>query len=438
MTASFPGAEKWLDSIGMIGIRMGLERTRELFRRAGEPGRDLFFIHVAGSNGKGSVCAYLEAAFRAAGFRTGFYSSPHLISPRERFRINGESVSGAALEEAAERLFPEAEAMKAEGRPPTYFEVVTVLAAMIFRKAACQVVLWETGMGGRLDSTNVMDTQASVITGISLEHRQILGDTLEKIAFEKAGIIKAGKPVFCAASTPEAALEVIRARAKSLNSPFFLSAPLSGAKPEIRLPDGENGFLQTFHLADGTVLASPLAGPHQRRNAALAFTVLRHFAPRLGFSAEKAAEAFRSVRWDARFQFLPGLLVDGGHNPEGIAALADTLEELFPGRKFHFLFGAFSDKDTASSLARLAPLAESFTFLPLEGTDRASRSGRSLGEELARSAPGIPWDEASLEEALTREGGDRILCGSLHLCGDALAFLKKRCIVGSGSRSSFL
>lgn len=438
MAGTFPGAEEWLNSIGMIGIRMGLERTRELFRRAGSPERDLFFLHVAGSNGKGSVCAYLEAAFRSEGLRTGFYSSPHLISPCERFRIDGEPVSSDVLNEAAEQLFPEAEAMKAEGKAPTYFELVTVLAAMIFRKAACQVVLWETGMGGRLDATNVPDTRAAVITGISLEHQQFLGDTLAKIAFEKAGIIKPGKPVFCAAATPKEALDVIRARAESLNSPFYLSAPIREGDRTIRLPEGDKGFLQTFRLEDGTRLSTPLAGPHQRRNAALAYTVLRHFAPGFGFSPEKAAEAFQTVRWDARFQFLPGLLLDGGHNPEGIAALADTLEELYPGRKFHFLFGAFSDKDTMPSLSRLAPLAESFTFLHLEDTDRASRSGRSLGDELAGCAPGIPWNETTLEEALLRPGENKILCGSLHLCGEALAFLKKRCIVGSGSRSSFL
>lgn len=438
MKNAFHGAEEWLNSIGMIGIRMGLTRTKELFRRAGDPGRKLFFIHVAGSNGKGSVCAYLEAAFRSAGIRTGFYSSPHLISPRERFRIDGEPVSAEMMDEAAARLFPAAEAMKAEGMPPTYFEVATVLAAMIFEKMQCGVVLWETGMGGRLDATNVPETRASVITGISLEHCQILGNTLAEIAFEKAGIIKPGKPVFCAASTPKEALDVIRSRAETLNSPFFLSAPLSEEKPVFRLPEGDEGFLQTFRLEDGTELSVSLAGPHQRRNAALAFTVLRHFAPEFGFPAEKAAEAFRTVRWDARFQFLPGLLIDGGHNPEGIAALADTLEEVFPGKKFHFLFGAFSDKDTVPSLIRLAPLAESFTFLHLEETERASRSGQSLGDELAAHAPGIPWDEATLEEALTRPGGNRILCGSLHLCGEALAFLKKRCIVESGSRSSFL
>ena len=313
MTRSFTSAEDWLNSIGMIGIRMGLERTRELFCRAGNPERDLFFIHVAGSNGKGSVCAYLEAAFRAAGFRTGFYSSPHLISPCERFRIQGEPVSEEVLNEAAERLFPEAEAMKAEGKAPTYFEVVTVLAAMIFKQASCQVILWETGMGGRLDATNIADTRAAVITGISLEHQQILGDTLAKIAFEKAGIIKPGKPVFCAASTPKEALDVIRARAESLKSPFYLSAPICERDRILRLPEDGKGFLQTFRLEDGTRLSTSLAGPHQRRNAALAFTVLRHFAPLLGFSPEKAAEAFRSVRWDARFQFLPGLLLDGGY-----------------------------------------------------------------------------------------------------------------------------
>lgn len=425
MKAADKDAFDFLSSLEFFGIKLGLDQTRELFRRMGNPEKELKFIHVAGSNGKGSVCALMEGAFRHAGLKTGFYSSPHLISVCERFRINGQPVAEEVCTEAIRKLMSAAEAMKRDGMHVTYFEATTALAAWIFRQAGAEVVLWETGMGGRLDATNIVTPLASVITGISLEHRQYLGNTLAEIAFEKAGIIKDGVPVFCSGRTPDEAKKVIRARAEALHAPY-IEPELPSEKPLVEYEEKSGAFRQHFHLPDGTSLTIRLPGPHQRRNAALAAAVVRKTAPELGVNGEKALEGFADVTWDARFQFVPerNLIVDGGHNPEGIGVLADTLEELFPGEKFHFLFGAFADKETAESLARLAPLANRFTFLEME-TRRASFGSAELGGQLRKSAPGIAWDTMTLEDALVSEQGKKVLCGSLHLCGDALAILKK-------------
>lgn len=419
----------FLASLEFFGIKLGLEQTRELFSRIGNPHHSLRFIHVAGSNGKGSVCALLEAALRHAGFKTGFYSSPHLVRVGERFRINGREAGEAQVAACVEKLRPSIRAMAENGRKVTYFEATTAIAAMLFAEAGTDIVLWEVGMGGRLDSTNIVSPLASVITGISMEHADRLGGTLAKIGFEKAGIIKEGIPVFCAETTPPEAMKVIQTRARELHAPFFLSSPVDTASPaETGLaPDG-SAALQSFRLTDGTKLTTPLTGPHQRRNAALAHAVLKHLALRLGFRLDTALEGFPLVRWDARFQLFPGrkLVLDGAHNPEGLQALADALREVFPGRKFHFLFGAFCDKDTAAGLSALAPLALSFRFIHMD-TARASMSADGLRAQLDSILRGIPSGGTSLKDALETppsDGGWRVLCGSLHLCGEALAILQ--------------
>ncbi len=420
----------FLSSLEFFGIKLGLEQTAELFRRMGNPEKKLKFVHVAGSNGKGSVCALMEGAFRKAGLRTGFYSSPHLVSVCERFRINGEPVSEEQLARAIRKLIPAAEAMKQDGMKITYFEATTVLAAVLFADAETDIVLWETGMGGRLDATSIVTPLAAVITGISLEHQQYLGDTVEKIAFEKAGIIKKNIPLFCSRHIVSGAMNVIRERAAGLHAPFFTAPETDETSLRITHSPGSRDFFQSFRTENGEELTIRLGGPHQRRNAALASAAVRYLSPALGLNAETALSAFADVKWDARFQFIPeaGLIIDGGHNPEGLGVLAETLKELFPGKKFHFLFGAFSDKETLSSLSGLAPLAEQFTFLEME-TVRASRSIEELGRQLKSCAPDVKWDSLPLETALKLEKDNKVLCGSLHLCGNALAILKKRCIV---------
>ena len=414
----------WLASLELFGIKLGLDQTRALFHAAGSPERDLKFIHVAGSNGKGSVCAMIESGLRAAGFRTGFYSSPHLVSPCERFRIDGRPVPEDELCAVQDIVLPAVEKLQQDGMKPTYFEVTTLIAALLFARAHCDYVVWEVGMGGRLDATNIVMPLVSVITGISMEHTQYLGDTIQKIAGEKAGIIKPGVPVYCSSGAPIPARNVIGFRAAELNAPFRI--PPEPSEPDcVRLLAGGRAVEQRFTF-DDVPLTLRLAGPHQRRNAALAFSVLRYLADLAGFDFAAAIDGLRHTAWQGRFDLYPefGLVLDGAHNPEGIGVLAETLREVFPGQKFRFIFGAFSDKDTIDSLRVLAPLALEFIFVQPE-SDRPSKSAAELESELARIAPGIPASDSDLDRALASLDPARptVLCGSLHLCGDVLARL---------------
>ena len=415
----------WLAGLEFFGIKLGLDQTHALFRAAGSPERSLKFIHVAGSNGKGSVCAMIESGLRAAGFRTGFYSSPHLVSPCERFRIDGRPVTEDELCAVQDAVLPAVAELERKAMKPTYFEVTTLIAALLFARAKCDYVLWEVGMGGRLDATNIVTPLVSVITGISMEHKQYLGDTLQKIAGEKAGIIKPGVPVYCSSGTPIPARNVIGFRAAELGAPFRI--PPEPSEPTcVRLVADGHTVEQHFSF-DDVPLSLRLAGPHQRRNAALAFSVLRYLADLGGFDFAAAIDGLRRTVWQGRFDLYPefGLVLDGAHNPEGIGVLAQTLREVFPAKKFRFIFGAFSDKDTLDSLRVLAPLATEFIFVQPDSA-RPSKSAAELESELARIAPGIPASDSSLDRALETldPAHPTVLCGSLHLCGDVLARLR--------------
>ncbi len=431
---------EWLASLEFFGIKLGLEQTEELFRRAGNPHHKLKLIHVAGSNGKGSVCAFTEAGLRAAGWKTGFYSSPHLVRPGERFRINGVPCPEERLAAILAQIRPLAQDMAKEGKHVTYFEVTTLAAALLFAEGKVDFALWETGMGGRLDATNIVLPELSVITGISMEHSDRLGDTLAKIAFEKAGIIKRGIPVFCSGATPPEALEVIRARADEMGAECFLSDPFpEGPLQMERLTASsdaarrESGIHQKFPLKSGEIVTLPLAGPCQRRNAALSAEILRFLSRKYAFDFRRALDGFAFASWPARMQFFPELhlVMDAAHNPEGVESLRDALRELHPGKKFHFIFGAFSDKDFRTGLEILAPMAKSFRFVSLH-SHRSSRSTEEMAAALREIDPSIPSESTDLTTALftefpAEEGEKRekkVLCGSLHLCGEALEILE--------------
>ena len=415
----------WLASLEFFGIKLGLEQTRALFRAAGSPERGLKFIHVAGSNGKGSVCAMIESGLRAAGFRTGFYSSPHLVSVCERFRIDGRPVTDDALASVQDAVMDSVAVLEKDGMKATYFEVTTLIAALLFARERCDYVVWEVGMGGRLDATNIVTPLVSVITGISMEHAKYLGSTIQQIASEKAGIIKRGVPVWCSSGTPIPARNVIGFRAAELEAPFRVP-PEPSAPDSVRLTDGGRTVEQHFTF-DDVPLSLRLAGPHQRRNAALAFSVLRYLADRDGFDFTLAMDGLQRTRWQGRFDLFPqfGLVLDGAHNPEGISVLAETLREVFPGQQFRFIFGAFSDKETTASLRLLSPLALEFVFVRPDSA-RPSKTAAELESELSGIAPDIPASEAGLDDVLATLTPERntVLCGSLHLCGDVLARLK--------------
>ena len=365
----------------------------------------------------------LECMLRGAGFTTGFYSSPHLIDIRERFRVNGLAVSEEDYLALSAELAEAARADTGRSFTFTYFEFTTVLAAMIFARAGVDIVIWETGMGGRLDSTNVVQPLASIITGIALDHQAYLGDTIEKIAAEKAGIVKPGIPVFTGVM-PEAARRVIADRAHELGCPVFRVEEM-GDQSVMRRFDGTRTVQEfDFH---GRRITLPLMGGMQRRNFQLAALVLETLAPRLGLDLDRAFRALAGCRWPGRCQQVnERLIVDGGHNPDGIASLCEALKETFPGEKFTVVFAGFKDKDVAGGLRLLAELAAKFIFVPLAESDRPSYSGEEL-TALAKHS-GIDSEFASAPDAaealsIAYESSPRrvLAAGSLYLAGEVLS-----------------
>jgi len=403
----------FLDTLQMFGIKPGLEQTRKLMDAAGNPERKLKFIHLAGTNGKGSTGAMLEQGLRTAGYRTGFYSSPHLVDVTERFKINGKDADNIALEAAGVKLRE-----CAKGLEFTYFEFTTVLAAMLFADAQVDFVIWETGMGGRLDATNTVTPLASVITNIALDHQRYLGDTVAAIAAEKAGIIKPGVPVFCGMLPHEAAQVVAQTAAEK-------HAPLAVAAPEAILPfcyeRKEDGFFQIFEYRDQTI-ELPLLGTMQRNhNFKIVYLVLEYLAQRFHFKLETALAGLRGTFWPARCQELElGFIVDGGHNPDGVAALTAAMREIYPGEKFTVIFAGFKDKEVKTGLAMLQTVAKRFIFVPLHEYGRPSYSAEELGRMLDGTLPYLAAD--NVRHALLLADDKPVLAaGSLYLAGEILA-----------------
>lgn len=410
--------EAYFNALDMFGIRLGLDATRELARRCGNPERKLRFIHLAGTNGKGSTGAMLECALRRAGLKTGFYTSPHLVYLRERFRIAGKAVSEERFAQVAEEV-----AKLAEGGSFSYFETATVLAMKLFADEGCDVVVWETGMGGRLDATNVVTPVASVITNIAFDHMKALGSTLAAIAGEKAGIVKPGVPVFLGVMPDEARL-VIEKRAAELGSPCFGPGENEPETAKLeKFPDGR--VRQCFEYA-GEKIDLPLLGRMQRRNFRIVYAVLQHLAPKLGFDFAAALAGIRYTRWPARFQQVDDrLIVDGAHNPDGIGALLEALNEVFPWKKFPIVYAAFKDKHVEHCLPALAKKASRFYFTPLAAEGRASFSGAELGEMLKNWSDAAFTPCANAAEALARARDENpnaivLSAGSLYLAGEVL------------------
>jgi dihydrofolate synthase / folylpolyglutamate synthase len=388
-----------------FGIKLGLERMQEACALLDHPENSAPVLHVAGTNGKGSTCAFTEAALRAAGLRTGLYTSPHLNHFCERIRLGGTAIS----EERACELLEEVRSRVpwALGDPGlTFFEIVTLMAFLAFRQVDVMVV--EVGLGGRLDATNVVQPRACAVSTLGLEHTQYLGPTLAHIAAEKGGIFKAGKPAV-SAGQPRAAAEVLQRRADEL------AVPLWRPGRDYRFESRDE---QPFCYAGPrwTVRAEPsLRGHHQRANAALACALLEAS----GLCEQRHAEAgLRSAIWPARLEQFGNVYVDGAHNPHAARALAHALPGILDGRPLRLVFGALQDKDAAAMLSPLAPLAQSIHYCA-PASPRAIRP-----EELARIRPGqVHQGVAPAVEAARREGGAVLCCGSLYLAGEVRALL---------------
>ncbi len=398
---TYADALAYLHSLRMFGFQPGLETTRRLAEAAGNPHERLRFIHVAGTNGKGSVCALLESVYRTTGFRTGLYTSPHLVRFGERMQINRVPIPDADLARHVAALKAVAETLP--GLDPTFFEFTTVLALRYFAEAHVDVVLWETGLGGRLDATNIVTPLASVITQIGWDHQKVLGNTIAAIAAEKAGIIKPGVPALTAATDPEARA-IIEWKARELDSLLLIIGP---------------GELANFRLEVG------LLGEHQRSNGALAAATVRLLRVFLPVSDAQLAEGFRNVNWPGRLQVVKRggqtLLLDGAHNRDGVASLTAALRQNFAGKRPTLILGMLADKDWSDMVRALVPLAARVITAPVA-------SGRTVTAEDLRAAcvatgAGRPVKAAqSVAEALKLSAVDPfvVITGSLYFIGEAL------------------
>jgi dihydrofolate synthase/folylpolyglutamate synthase len=392
---SFSSSLRWLYATQLTGIKLGLDNMRRLLAELDfdeTPGRfPPLFLHVAGTNGKGSVSAMLDALCRASDYRTGLYTSPHLVSFCERMRVDGEPIPPTSVSEGIERL---RKLTRKWEHPPTFFEYATALALEHFRTERAEVIVWETGLGGRLDATNVVQPAVSVLTPVAMDHQNYLGHTLGEVAAEKAGIIKPGAPVVSAPQDPLVE-QIFRVTAATHGSPIeFVDTAWGGALG--------------------------LEGDHQRNNAALALAALR--AAGLPLRESAIAPALEAVSWPGRFQVLEGgrVVLDGAHNPGAAVRLVETWCRRFGVEKATVILAMMRDKDAASFAQALGPLMA--RTLTVAARNPRAHSAESLRAVLAEFAPAEAI--GSLAEALdrAREFPEPILiCGSLYLVGEALA-----------------
>ena len=402
----------------------GLGRIRELLRRLGDPQRELKCIHVAGTNGKGSVCACLASVLEAAGYRVGLNTSPHLERFHERIRVDWEEISDEALGAVTEQVRAAAEAMPEH---PTEFELITAAAFLYFRERRCDVVVLETGLGGALDASNVIETpELAVLTAMGMDHAAILGPTLRDVAAAKAGIIKPGGTVVSRGGCPEAD-ECFRRTCRERGAAL---TELDFSRLTVRRLDLEGAV---FDFAPWKGLALPLTGAYQAENAALALTALEALREKgWNIPEEAVRRGLEEVRWPGRFEVLgkrPVFLLDGAHNAHGMRAAVESLRTLFPGRPVTFLLGILADKDAGEMLDLLAPLAERVLVLRPD-SPRAMDTAALCALLTERGVEARPC--ANLEEgmeAALAAGEESVICalGSLYLCGEVRsAWFKRR------------
>ncbi len=400
---NYSEAIQFLYGLQQFGANFGLENTRQLAALAGNPQEKLRFIHVAGTNGKGSTCAMLESIYRAAGLRVGLFTSPHLVSFRERIQVNRQLIPENELVRLVEEIQPLLKEFPADNHL-TLFEVVTVMALKFFAEQKCDLVIWETGLGGRLDATNIVTPLASVITNIAFDHQQWLGDTLEKIAAEKAGIIKTGIPVVTA-TDEKSALAVIEKIVLEKNAPLTRIQ-----NSEFRIQNSELSLL----------------GEHQKQNAALALATVEVLQKQIPVSEEKIREGLQNVNWPGRLQLIEKpdgqkILLDGAHNVAGVEALRAALPTGVP---LTFIVGFLGDKDWRPMCEILSPLAAKFFCVPVASARTAD--ARELTKTFRAANPHA--EVVALEnfkEAIIASKNEPfiVITGSLYLVGEALELL---------------
>jgi len=427
---NYEDAVRFLYSLGneVKAAKLGLGRMSVLLEALGDPHRAGDFIHVAGTNGKGSTCAMIESVLRVAGIRTGLYTSPHLAEPTERISISGRPVSREVFAAAFDQVHAAAERLIASGAldlHPTYFETVTAMAFVAFREAKVRTTVLEVGLGGRLDATNVVLPRLAVITPVDFDHEAFLGRGLSAIAEEKAGILKRGVPAVIAAQRPEAARTLAAAAAALGVEPVWTS---DWRVADLALYPGGSCFRVVGPREYR--IDCPLAGEHQVANAVTAVVAL----DQLGFPAETIREGIRQARWPGRLERVsaaPEIILDGAHNPAGARALAAYINRFFDGRRVWLIYGAMRDKAVEEMGAILFPLADQILAT-------APAMARALRPETIRELTDHPQVRTTpaLDEALEiarREAAPEdaiFVAGSLFLVAEA-----RRLLLGTEPRA---
>ncbi len=412
-------ALSYLAAAGRFG-ELGLSRARALLAALGSPEREMRFYHVAGTNGKGSATASLDGMLRRLGRRTGRFISPHLVRPHERVAVGGEDIGGEALAAAAQAVRKAAQGM---ADPPTEFELWTGVALVHFLREGVTDVAWETGLGGRYDSTNAVTPEVSLITSIGLDHMDRLGGTLAAIAGEKAGILKPGRPAVVG-DLPAEAMAVVEEEAARQAAPLWRLGQEIAVDGVAVARDGTR-FLYRDPLGEVSVHTA-LVGRHQAKNAALALASLRRT---LGAQeVAGAAQALSTVRWPGRFEVREGsptLVLDGAHNPQGVAALRETWREAFPGVRPVALFGCLSDRDPEVVVGDLrAEIAALHVVAPPSPRALAAEEAACILQGTAHRA--IAAGLAAGEADAAARGVPLLVFGSLYLIGAVEALLGER------------
>lgn len=428
---NYTEAVDYIETIPKFTVKHPPEHTRELLSRLGNPQKGIKIIHVAGTNGKGSVCAYLNAMLLAGGKKTGLFTSPHLVRINERFQINGEDVSDEQFLNAFLKVEKAAKEYEAEGEGhPSYFETLFLMGMLIFKEAGVEYLVMETGLGGRLDATNVVEKPlACIITSISRDHTEYLGDTLEAIAGEKAGIIKAGVPVIYDASQPGPA-SVIAAKAKEMGSPAW---PMEPSFYEMKTQSRE-GITFTFAYPGGekAELAIPYVAKYQMMNASLAFYTMHILQDVHDIPKNVLAEGLSKIKWPCRMEMAaPGVIIDGAHNEDGVAQFVSTAGYFAKENEITILFTAVADKHYHEMIGEICEGIHPSHVVATQIDGSRVVPAEVLAEDFRKAGCtdvcAEPEIGAAYEKALGKKGSGMLFCvGSLYLAGELKAYLAKR------------
>lgn len=411
---TYEEALEFIRATSWLGCRPGLERITELMHRLGDPQDQLRYIHITGTNGKGSTAAMLASVLTEAGYQVGLFTSPHLVRYNERIKINGADISNEDFCRVAEQAKACADDMLDQ---PTEFELITAMALLYFYQQQCSIVVLEVGLGGRLDATNIIPApEAAVITNLGLEHTEILGDTIEKIAAEKGGIIKSGCVAVCYDSSPKA-LGVLKNLCEEKSVPLIRS-DFSNLQLLSRSVDG-----QRFNWKDLNDLYIPLLGDHQLQNAALVLDTVDVLRDRGWIMLDSCIrEGLKKTCWPARFEVLgrePLFILDGGHNPQCVKALVHSIAPCLPCQNVTFLMGVLADKDYDSMIAMVAPLAKRFICVTPDSP--RAMSAADLAELLKRNGKdATPCEniQSAIQACLAYDDGPVVAFGSLYMAGE--------------------